>query len=263
VLARTIATLDLLLVPYGGLAAYGRSEQPSYRFLADELEEIKVETTVIPALFLGVAAFLLYVVLSRVVSMQRAEIGLLKAFGYSHLAVGLHFLWFAVATAALGVAIGLPGGLYLGHWFVGVYRTYFHFPRLDALVPPALPWLVGVIALAAAALGAIAAVRRAVSLPPAEAMRPEPPARFRAGVLERSGILARATPVARMMIRNLTRRPVKALLSVTTIALAIGLLVVGRFALDAVDALLKLQFNDIQREDVVAVFAEPRCGCRE
>jgi len=258
--ADVIARLDRLLLPYGGLAAYARSEQLSNRFLSDELAEIRVMTTAIPALFLGVAGFLLYVVLARVVSMQRAEIALLKAFGYSDWSVGAHYLGFAAATAGVGVVLGLPAGAYFGHWFVAIYREYFHFPRLDSLVPAELPVLAAVLTLVAAGLGALAAVRRAVSLPPAEAMRPEPPARFRAGLLERVGFIRRFAPATRMVIRNVTRRPVKALLSVTTIALAMGLLVVGRFALDAVDAMLRLQFDGVQREDVAAVFAEPRSG---
>lgn len=258
--ADVIARLDRLLLPYGGLAAYGRSEQPSNRFLNDELSEIQVMTSTIPALFLAVAGFLLYVVLARVVSMQRAEIALLKAFGYSDWSVGAHYLGFAAATAGVGVALGVPAGAYFARWFVAIYRTYFHFPRLDSMMPPQLPGLVALLTLAAAGLGALAAVRRAVSLPPAEAMRPEPPARFHAGWLERVGFVRWFAPATRMVIRNVTRRPVKALLSVTTIALAIGLMVIGRFALDAVDAMLKLQFDAVQREDVAAVFTEPRSG---
>jgi putative ABC transport system permease protein len=258
--ADVIARLDRLLLPYGGLSAYGRSEQPSNRFLSDELAEIQVMATVIPALFLGVAGFLLYIVLARVVSMQRAEIALLKAFGYSDWSVGAHYLGFAAATAGLGVALGIPAGAYLGRGFVGIYRMYFHFPNLELLMPPELPVWVAILTLAAAGLGALAAVRRAVSLPPAEAMRPEPPARFRAGWLERIGLMRQVAPATRMVIRNVTRRPVKALLSVTTIAMAIGLMVTGRFALDAVNAMLELQFEHVQREDVAVTFAEPRSG---
>ena len=53
-----IQAIDRLLAPYGGLAAYGRTEQPSNRFLTNELGEIQVNATYIPAIFLGVSAFL-------------------------------------------------------------------------------------------------------------------------------------------------------------------------------------------------------------
>ncbi len=258
--ADVIARLDRMLRPYGGLAAYGRSEQTSARFLNDEIAEIRVMASVIPALFLGVAGFLLYVVLSRVVTLQRAEIGLLKAFGYTDASVGAHYLGFAAATALIGVAVGLPSGIAVERAFVGIYQDYFHFPNLDALIPPDLPMLIAALTAGVAAIGALAAVRRAVALPPAEAMRPEPPARFRAGWIERLGLVRWFVPATRMVIRNVARRPVKTSLSVLTIALAVALIVTGRFALDAVDVMMKLQFDGVQRAEVMASFPEARAG---
>jgi putative ABC transport system permease protein len=120
--------------------------------------------------------------------------------------------------------------------------------------------MIALLTLTVACLGAVAAVRRAVMLPPAEAMRPEPPARFRAGWIERLGLARWFMPATRMVIRNVARRPVKASLSVLTIALAIALMVTGRFALDAVDAMLKLQFDGVQRAEVMATFSDVRAG---
>jgi len=256
--AEVVARLDRLLERHGGLSASARADQQSYRFLDDELGEIEIMTTTVPALFLGVAAFLLYIVLSRLVSMQRAQIGLLKAFGHSDLRVGLHYLQLALATAGLGLVLGVPAGLWLGSLFVGVYRAYFHFPRLVLVVDPSLLLAAAAIGLLVAAAGALAAVRRAVALPPAEAMRPEPPARFRAGFVERAGFVRLLPPAARMIVRNLTRRPWKALLSVLGVALAVGLMVAGRFSLDAVSYMLAVQFERVQRDDVTVLFAEPR-----
>ena len=253
-----IARLDRLLERYGGLSAYGRDNQLSNRFLTDELGEIEIMTTFIPALFLGVAAFLLYVVLSRLVTMQRMEIALLKAFGRSNLTVGLHYLRFAAATVAVGLALGLPAGLYLGERFVNVYRDYFHFPRLALVVSPGLIIFAILFALLAASIGALASVRRAVALVPAEAMRPEAPARFRAGLLERTGVSRLLPSSVRMIVRNLARHRWKAVLSVLGIAFAVGLMLVGRFGLDAVNYMMAVQFDMVQRDDVTVVFTDPR-----
>ncbi len=258
--ADVVARLDRMLLVYGGLSAYTRADQASNRFLIDELGEIQVMTSAIPLLFLAVAGFLLYVILSRLVHMQRAEIALLKAFGHSDLSVGAHYLGFAAATVGAGLALGFPAGAYLGQFFVGIYRRYFHFPQLHWLMPASLPVAVTLATLLCAALGALGAVRSAVALPPAEAMRPEAPARFRAGLLDRLGLVRQVAPAVRMVIRNVTRRPIKALLSVITIALAIALMVVGRFPVDAVNTLLRWQFDGVQRADVAAVFTEARSG---
>jgi putative ABC transport system permease protein len=258
--ADVVARLDRVLRVYGGLSAYTRSDQASNRFLTDELGEIQVMTSAIPLLFLTVAAFLLYVILSRLVHMQRPEIALLKAFGHSDLSVATHYLGFATATVACGLALGFPAGVYFGQVFVGIYRGYFHFPQLHWMMPASLPVALAFATLFSAALGALGAVRRALALAPAEAMRPEAPARFRLGLLDRAGLVRRLAPAVRMVIRNVTRRPIKALLSVITIALAIALMVVGRFPVDAVNTLLRWQFDGVQRADVAAVFAEPRSG---
>ncbi len=256
--AEVIARLDRLLERHGGLSAYGRGDQVSYRFLDDELGELEITTTFIPTLFLSVAVFLLYIVLSRMVTMQRAQIGLLKAFGRSDISVGLHYLKFALATIVTGLILGVPLGLYLGNVFVGVYRGYFHFPRLSLVLDPALLLIAVAISLVVASVGALAAVRRAVALPPAEAMRPEPPARFRAGFIERAGVVRWLSSSARMIVRNLTRKPWKALLTVLGIAFAVGLMVVGRFVLDAVNHIMMVQFELVQRDHVTVLFNDPR-----
>ena len=253
-----IDRLDRLLEPYGGLSAYPRRDQVSHRILADEFGEIGITSTWIPGLFLGVAAFLLYTVLSRLVSTQRAQIGLLTAFGYSDRAVGLLYLSFAVATVAIGTCAGIALGVYLGGLTTDLYADYFHFPRLAFGVPPSVLLEAVLIALAAASVGALAAVRRAAALPPAEAMRPEPPASFRAGMIERSGAARLLPPALRMIVRNLARRPWRAALSVLGIALAIGMMVVGHFGIDASGHLMHVQLDVVKRDDVTVTLREPR-----
>jgi putative ABC transport system permease protein len=87
-----IGRIDALLAPYGGLGAFGRKDQTSHRYLSEEFRQLEQLAVMFPAIFLSVAAFLLNVVVGRLVSTQREQIGVLKAFGYSHRAVGLHYL---------------------------------------------------------------------------------------------------------------------------------------------------------------------------
>lgn len=256
--AEVVASLDRLLLRYGGLSAYSRKDQLSNRFLSDELGEIKVSATYIPAIFLAVAVILIYIVLSRLVVMQRTQIGLLKAFGYSNPSVGVHYLKFALATVLLGLLPGLLFGLYLGEQVTGLYRDYFHFPVLELVISPAVLLWATLVNLLAACAGAIAAVRRVTALAPAEAMRPEAPANFRTGIMEHSGIVHRLSASARMIMRNLVRKPWKALLSVLGIGVAVGLMMVARFMLDAVDHMMMVQFDLVQRESVTVLFHEPR-----
>ena len=255
--ADVIERLDLLLARYGGLGAYGRDEQLSHRFISDEIAQNRVTSTFVPGIFLGVAAFLLHMVLTRLTALQRTQIGLLKAFGYSNREVGLHYLKLALVTVLAGLALGGALGLYAGTWLREVYRDYYRFPRLAFEVSPHVLSLTLLIVLAAAGLGALGAVRRAVRLPPAEAMRPEPPASFHAGLLERTGLSARLPPSARMIARSIARRRGRSSLAVLGIGCAVGILVVGRFGLDAMSYMLQVQFQLVQRDDATVLFTEP------
>lgn len=255
-----IENLDRMLENYGGTGSYGRDDQQSHRFLANEFSQLEVQALFLPAIFLGVTAFLLHLVLSRLVSTQREQIGLLKAFGYTDFHIGLHFLKLAIVAVSGGAILGILLGMYLGSGMTSLYADYFHFPILRYRAG----WLVMVVSLfisfGAAAAGAVWAVRSAVALPPAEAMRPETPAQFRAGFLESIGLHKFLSPTYRIILRNLSRQPVKAVLSVCGISLSAALLFTGFYFFDAVNRLIEIQFQEVIREDLDITFHEPRPG---
>jgi putative ABC transport system permease protein len=252
-----IAQLDRLLEDYGGLGAYGRHDQISDRFLTDEIAQNRISGTVLPAIFLGVAAFLLNIVLSRLVAMQRDQIAVLKAFGYEDHTVGLHYLGFALIAVTAGALLGTGLGIWLGFLVNRLYVNFYRFPvfRYKPGIG-VIAFAVGASAVAATG-GALLAVYRALALPPAEAMRPEPPARFHAGWLEHLAIQRLRGVPSRMIARNLARRPLRAGLSVLGLALAVSILVVGRYFVDAVQELADVQFRIVQREDLTVMFHEP------
>jgi putative ABC transport system permease protein len=255
--ASVIARLDSLLDRYGCLGAYGRDDQISHRFLSDEIAQDRITGIIVPSLFLAVAAFLVHIVLSRLVQTQRNLVGLLKAFGFDNVAVGAHYLKFALAAVLLGTAIGTPLGIWLGSGLARMYQDFFRFPSLEFLAGAKLIGLAIAISGGAACLGALGAVRSAIALPPAEAMRPESPARFRAGLAERFGLQKIFSTSARMILRNLERRPWKAVLSALGMALALALLVVGLYFYDAIAYIVQVEFNTAQRDDVTITLNEP------
>jgi putative ABC transport system permease protein len=253
-----ISRLDQLLDRYGSLGAYGRSDQISFRFLTDELGELRAYGLILPTLFLCIVAFLLNVLLSRLVGTQRGQVAVLKAFGYTDVEIGLHYLKLALVAVTIGTIAGVGLGLWLASGMMNIYARYFHFPELRLQADARLILFAVAIAAGSACLGAISAVRRAVALAPAEAMRPEPPSTFRPGLLEGLGLRALLSPASRMIVRNLDRRRWRAFLSALAVALSVAIVVSGRYAIDAVDRLVSVQFHTIQREDVTVVFQEPR-----
>jgi len=252
-----IARLDRLLEPWGGRGAIPRSLQTSHWYLENELAQLRSSGRVLPVVFLGVAAFLLNVVLTRIVALERGQIAALKALGYTNREVAAHYLGLALLIAALGGAIGVAFGSWLGRGMTALYTEFYHFPILEYRLAVKVALQGTAIGLVAAGLGALGAVRGAARLPPAEALRPEPPARYRESLLERAGVKRLLSQPARMIVRNITRRPVRASLSILGIALGAAMLVVGTFSLDAMRRIVDVQFGLAQRYDAMVTFLEP------
>lgn len=256
--AAALDGVDALLEPYGGLGAIGRSKQLSHFMLSGELSQLESMATVVPVIFLGVAAFLLNVVLSRLVFLQRSQIATLKAVGYRDLAVGLHFLELVSLIVLVGAAFGLALGAWLGRAMTELYAGFFHFPVLEyRLALPVALVAVG-ISLLSAVVSALVSVGAVVRLPPAEAMRPPAPALYRRTALERLGLLALLGAAERMIVREVERRPLRLLLSSVGIAMAVAITVVGQFWSDAMDYMMEVQFGQAMREDLTVVFRSPR-----
>ncbi len=256
--SEVIAAVDRLLARYGCLGAHGRDEQLSYRFLSDEIAQNRISATYVPAIFLAIVAFLLHMVLSRLIAMQRNQIGLLKAFGYSSATIGRHYLKLACCAVSGGALVGIVAGWYLGFRLTGLYRDFYRFPLLRYETGADVLIIALAITFAAALAGAWAATRQAMTLPPAEAMRPELPVAFRSGLFERSGLARISSTTLRMIVRNIERRFGKACLSMVGIACAVAILVIGQFFYDSIEQMIRIQFETVQREDVNITFADPR-----
>lgn len=256
-LPAVIERLDALLAPYGGLGAYGREDQVSHRYLSEEFRGLGTMARIFPVIFLGVAAFLLNVVVSRLVGTQREQIAALKAFGYRNVDIGIHYAKLVALIALVGAAGGIAAGIWLGKGLSGIYMEFYRFPYLEYVLRPGKAATACLVSVAAALLGALQAVRRAALLPPAEAMRPEPPERYRETLLERMGLKRLLSQPARMIVRHIARRPVKSALSAAGIALACAILMVGRFQEDSVDYMIDVEFRAAKREDLTVAFTDP------
>lgn len=253
-----LSELDKVLEPYGGIGAIERKHQVSHWYLENELTQLKNIGIAMPLVFLGVAAFLLNVVLTRLIAMQREQIAALKAFGYSNLGVGWHYTKFVLVIVALGAGVGAAVGADLGKRLTGIYTEFYRFPFLRFSLDPAVVlWAIGITAVASL-LGALGAVRSAIVLPPAEAMRPPSPGVFRPTIFERIGLQRFLPQTTRMILRQIERRPFKFGFSVLGIAMGVAVFVVGFFFIDTIDYVMDAQFSRMERQEVTVTFTQPR-----
>ncbi|WP_045217012.1 ABC transporter permease [Desulfonatronovibrio magnus] len=252
-----IDALDLLLEPYGSVGAYQRIDQLSHRFLDQEIDQLRVMTVVLPAIFLSVSAFLLNVLLARIVRTQRQQIAVLKAFGYQNHTIGFHFIKLTCIIIVAGSLLGTLLGMWAAEAMAVLYAEYFRFPELSFKMRVEFIVAAVSVAFGAGLLGTVRAIMEAVNRPPAEAMRPPAPEKFTKGVMDSPLLSKFIHQPTRIIIRNLTRQRAKTRMSILGIGLAGSLLVLGSFQFGSVNHMLDTQYNLILKMDVQVEFDEP------
>lgn len=256
--ARTRAAVDQILRAYGSSGARGRDRMLSDRFLSEEISQLATMATFLPAFFLVVAAFLVNIALGRMIATERSNIGLLKSFGYTGAAVAWHYAKNALMFGLIGAVLGSLAGYAMGNAMAGIYREFYHFPKLDFAVSPlvfAFAWLA---AFATALGGALTAVLRAARLAPAEALAPPRPTAFSGGPDGLRALSRRFDAKSRIILRRIVRFPRRAGATAMGVAFAIALLIVAQTFPAVMTELLEVHFGVANRQDVTLTFVEAR-----
>ncbi|MEP1207672.1 MAG: FtsX-like permease family protein [Rhizobiaceae bacterium] len=253
-----IERLDQLLRPYGGQGAHGRKDQMSHAFLDAELQQLSGMSKVIPPIFLFVSAFLVNMILSRLITLERQQIGLLKALGYGGWAVGWHYAKFVVIIALVGLVIGAACGYWLGRELTQLYAKFFSFPFLIFKQNADLYLLAGGITVAAALLGTVKSIRSIGKLTPAVAMQPPSPVAYKSLLATRFHSLHLFSQLTTMALRHLFRWPFRLLLTSCGTALSTALLVTAMFTYDSVDFMIDTIFFRADRQDATISFASDK-----
>ncbi len=251
-----ISRLDRLLEPYGGRGAYPRKDHNSHAFIDAELKQLQAMAFVIPPIFLAVAAFLINMVMGRLIVMEREQIGLFKAVGYSNASIVAHYVKFVIMIAAVGVIIGFAGGIWMGRGLTHLYGDFFHFPFLVFRNSADVFVIASLVSVAAAILGAVRSVASTVALSPAVAMSPPAPPRFRRIFAERFGFFRQLPQSLKMVYRHISRWPLRAAFTTLGISLSTALLVLSSFGEDSIDFMIDVTYFQTFRQDAMVEFVE-------
>jgi len=251
-----IATLDRLLARYGGRGAYTRKDQQSHAFLDAELHQLRAMSRILPPIFLLVSAFLVNMTLSRLIALEREQIGLLKAMGYSSWAVVRHYAGFVSLIAIAGIAIGIIAGAWLGVGMTKLYAQFFSFPFLVFSRNPAVYAIAAGATYLAALLGAVKAVREVAWLSPAVAMSPPAPQRYRKLLGGRVAFPRLVHQSAIIVIRHLTHWPLRTASGILGMALAVAILVGSLWSFGSIDHMVDVTFHRSDRQDAALTFTE-------
>ncbi|WP_170113396.1 ABC transporter permease [Ahniella affigens] len=250
------ASLQSLLGRYGAQTAQGRDRIPSARFLDQELDQLATMAKLIPPAFLAVAAFLLNVALTRLVEAERANIGLLKAFGFLPGEVALNYLGMSLVLVILGMVLGAALAQYLGEMMAALYLKVYRLPSL----PFETTWDAWLIAVAVASLaglaGSINAVRRVLKLSAAAALMPAPPPAFQHGSRLFERLTRQFDALTRVVLRRILGFPRRSLTTIAGVVCALSLLILARQFPIAIQQLLEVSFDHARRQDLSLTLIE-------
>lgn len=251
-----ISQVDRITKRYGGTGAHDRDDQISHRRVADEMAQMKAMAFVTPAIFLAVSAFLFNIVFTRLVNQQTEQIATLRAFGYRPREIGWHYIKMVMLLVLIATVLGWTIGLRLSWWMTSEYVKFFRFPEIDYRFASAHALAAVAIGSTAALIGTYAAIRKAIRLQPAEAMRPAAPKDYRGLIAERTGLSKLLSPVGRMVVRRLETNRLATTLSVLGMGLAVAVLVLGSYMQNTIDFVIEFQFEKSQRQDVMLTFVD-------
>jgi len=255
-----ILAADEILAPYGARGAFDLDDLTSNRFVGEEIKGLRSTSTVIPPIFLGVAAFLLYIVINRMVQAEREQIGLLKAFGYSSIEVSLHYLKLVLIIAVLGAIVGSIGGIAAGSSLAKFYQIYYKFPFLVFTVDPRSFVTGFAVSILTASMGSLFVLRGVFRLTPAVAMRPPAPPDYSRSFDLAARLKNWLDQPSRMVVRRLTRYPGRMLGAVIGIATGLALSVASLTLMAGFDRTLDLSFNVMNRGDMAVTFTTKQTG---
>lgn len=254
------AVLDLVerrLESSGFISATLLKDFTSNYFVSNEINQLSNMATVLPAMFLVVAALILNVLMTRLARQQRTTIGTLKAIGYSDATIFWHFLKFGAVVGLVAGIFASGLGMLLTWGMLTQYQQFFQFPDLrnDLFVQTHLiGWSVSIVC---AMLGSVYGARQMLLLQPAEAMRPEPPAKGGRVLLERITLVwDQLSPGWRVAIRSMIRHRSRTAIALFAGTVGAGILVSGLMMMEATEYFIRDEFERRNRSDIELTFKD-------
>lgn len=244
------------LEDFGVSRIFSREDQLSNRMVHQEMKGLEQSASTVPVIFLGVAAFIMGVMISRLVKGDRLAIGILKSMGYSNRDVILHYTKLSVAIGFIGGAFGVIIGYGLSIQFTDLYNDFFSIPTLKFVFKPELVLLsaalVSIFSVSAGLWGA----RKSLNISPAESMRPEPPKTGKRIFLERTWFWKHINFSNKMVLRNFFRSKKRAIFIALGIALTYAITLVPFFMLSAFTDMFENMYGEFQTMDYILNFSK-------
>ena len=232
----------------------GRNTNVGFVSFAQDTERVSNLATIFPVIFFLVAALACLTTMTRMVEEQRAEIGALKAMGFSRLSISKKYIGYAFLASLLGGVIGLGVGATLIPAVVAnAFGIMYAMPPLEFREQNALCVLSVLAAVACTTGAALWACLSTLMAAPANLMRPKAPKAGKRVFLERvRPVWRRLSFTWKVTMRNLFRYQRRFWMTVIGIGGCTALIVTGFGLHESIFAILNKQFDEISLYDATA-----------
>lgn len=251
-------SLQASLKPYGIQSIIPRKDQTSNAILTSKITSMGSMAKTLPVVFLGVATFILYSMLKRLIEQQRVAIGTLKAFGFTDREIVWHYLTYPLVIGTAGGLLGSLSGIALSFPLTTLYKQFFALPGLKSEFSIKYLLISLALSLFFSILSGLSGSIEILRLEPAQAMRPPAPITANKTRIERiTWFWRNLSSQSQMGIRDVFRTPTRSLFNILGIAVVFSLMTVSWSMQNMINLLTVVQLEKVQTYDVKFQLTHP------
>lgn len=226
-----------------------RSEHTSVSQFSEEIDQHQMMAGIFPVVFILIAMLILLTTMTRIITHQRTQIGILKACGFKDKTIMKHYISYGFWLVLIGSLLGLIiGPMTLPKLFYPSMSSTYILPSWE----PA--WSIDFVFIALAMiimsiLVSYYAVRSIFNENPADTIRPKAPKVSSSGMIERLGFFKHLSFNSRWNYRDAKRNKFRALMTIIGVIGCTALLVSAFGMYDGMNDLKEWEFNQINHYD--------------
>lgn len=231
-----------------------KEDTVAYSEAMGEVEEGKTMASILPVLFLVIAALTMVTTMHRITTNEKIQIGTLKALGFRDGRIKAHYSTFALAIGIAGTALGALFGWALAYYIMnpnGSMGTYMDLPKWD-LTLPGYTYVVIVamnVLLVAVGYVSVCGVLRGSA---ADSLRPHVPRHIKRLWIERTGLWSKLGFGTRWNLRDTFRHKSRSLMTILGVMGCVVLLTASSGMKDTADSFIDTFYGEgINYETVI------------
>lgn len=212
---------------------------------ANEMTQHKMIGDVFPIVFILVTFLTLLTTMTRIVTNQRTQIGILKAVGFKNSAIIMHYLAYAFFPVLFGSVLGLiTGPMIIPQMFYPSMSTMYSMPAWHPGFDMSFVYI-AILLVVLSVLVTYWACRRISKENPANTMRPKAPDMSSKSFIEKSKIWGRLSFNFRWNLRDARSNKFRAFMAIVGVMGCVALLIAAFGMNDSLNELKSWEYDDI------------------